>query len=82
MRPSPLLGAKLSKRFYTRATMIHESTPECVFMISELTQVIASHLVIISKRSAVNLARASRYLEGPVLSTLWEKQDSLCCVPF
>ena len=58
--------------------MIHESTPERVFKVSELTRVIAGHLVLIGKGDAVNLARATRYLEEPVLSTLWEKQDSLC----
>jgi len=49
--------------------MIHESTPERIFKISEL-RVIASQLILINKRDVVNLACASRYLEEPVLSTL------------
>jgi len=56
-----------------------ESTPELVFKISELTRVIATHLVLTDNGGgAVNLACASRYLEEPVLSTLWEMQLSLC----
>jgi len=58
--------------------MIHDSTPYRVFKISELTRLIASQLVLISKESAVNLASACRPLEEPVLSTLWETQSSLC----
>ena len=58
--------------------MIHDSTPHPIFKISELTRLIASQLVLISPGSTVNLACASRYLEEPALSTLWETQQSLC----
>jgi len=58
--------------------MMHDSTPLRVFNISELTRVITSQLVLVSRRSAVNLACACRRLEEPVLSTLWETQPSLC----
>jgi len=57
--------------------MIHDNTPHRVFKISELTKLIASHLVVISRKGALNLACACRYLEEPTLSTLWETQDSL-----
>ena len=58
--------------------MIHDNAPHCVFKISELTKLIASQLVLISgRKSAVHLACSSRYLEEPVLSTLWETQSSL-----
>ena len=59
--------------------MVHrDTTPHRVFKISELTRLIASQLVLINQKSAVNLACACRFLEGPVLSTLWETQWSLC----
>ena len=57
--------------------MIHDSTPHRVFKISELTKLIASQLIPINQKSAVHLACSSRYLEEPVLSTLWETQPSL-----
>jgi len=57
---------------------VNSTTPRCVFKIGELTRLIASHLVLISPKSAVRLARSSRYLEEPVLSTLWETQPLLC----
>ena len=57
--------------------MVHDSTPHRIFKISELTRLIASHLVFFSRKSAVNLACACRYLEEPVLSTLWETQQTL-----
>ena len=57
--------------------MIHDSTSHLVFKIGELTRHIANQLVLISPPSAVNLACTCRYLEEPVLSTLWEKQKSL-----
>ena len=57
--------------------MIHDSTPHRVFKIGELTRLIAIQLVRISQPSAVSLACACRYLEEPVLSTLWEKQRSM-----
>ena len=62
----------------TRITMIHDSAPHRIFKISELARLITSQLILISRRSAVNLACACRYLEEPVLSTLWETQSSLC----
>ena len=57
--------------------MIHDGAPHCVFKISELARIIAHQLILISQRSAVNLACAFRCLEEPVLSTLWETQQSL-----
>ena len=57
--------------------MIH-GTPHRIFKISELTRLIASWLVLINGKGAVNLACACRCLEEPVLSTLWETQWSLC----
>ena len=60
--------------FYIRATMIHDNAPNRVFKISELTKLIASQLVPLSRASTTNLACVCRYLEEPVLSTLWETQ--------
>ena len=57
--------------------MTHDSTPHRIFKISELTRLIASQLVLISRRSTVNLACTCRALEEPNLSTLWEIQQSL-----
>jgi len=57
--------------------MIHDSTPHRVLKINELTRHIASQLVLVSRKSAVNLACTCRSLEEPVLSTLWETQRSL-----
>ena len=57
--------------------MICDNTPSRVFNISELTRLIASHLIPISQKSTVNLACACRSLEEPVLSTLWEEQSAL-----
>jgi len=62
----------------TLATMIHDNTPNC---ICELTRLIASQLVLISRKSTVNIACACRCLEEPVLSTLWETQSALCALP-
>jgi len=56
--------------------MIHDPASHRVFKVDELIRLIARQLVP-SKRSAVNLACASRWLEEPVLSTLWEKQQYL-----
>ena len=56
--------------------MIHHGAPHRVFNISELVRIIAHQLIIIDQKSAVNLACASRCLEEPVLSTLWETQQS------
>jgi hypothetical protein len=58
--------------------MTYDSTPSRVFKVSELTRLIASQLVLINQKSAVNLACACRFLEEPVLSILWEVQWSLC----
>ena len=58
--------------------MIGDSTAHRVFKIGELTRAVASQLVLTGKKNAVNLACASRYLEEPVLSTLWGVQSSLC----
>jgi len=57
--------------------MTHDNTPNRVLKISELTRLIASKLVLVSRQSAVNLACVCRSLEEPVLSTLWETQSSL-----
>ena len=57
--------------------MAHDSAPSRVFNISELSRLIASQLVLISPKSAVNLARTCGSLEEPVLSTLWGAQWSL-----
>jgi len=57
--------------------MIHDSTSHRFFKVDELTRLIARQLVSINKGSAVNLACASRCLAEPVLSTLWERQQSL-----
>lgn len=57
--------------------MIDDGTPHRIFRISELTREIASHLLLISQGSAVNLGCVCRYLEEPALSTLWETQSSL-----
>ena len=57
--------------------MIDDNTPYRIFKISELTRLIASQLVLLSRKSATNLARVCRSLEEPVLSTLWEIQLSL-----
>ena len=56
--------------------MIGGSTANRVFKISELARVIAGQLALVSRKSAVGLACTCRDLEGPVLSTLWEKQCS------
>ena len=57
--------------------MVHDSPPHHVFKISELTRLITSHLTLIDQKSVVDLACACRYLEEPVLSTLWETQSSM-----
>jgi len=60
----------------SRATMVDDNAPNRVFMIDELARLIAGQLVLISQNSAVSLACTCRYLEEPVLSTLWETQVS------
>ena len=57
--------------------MMGDSAPHCVFKISELSRDIASQLIYVSQKSTLNLACTSRYLEEPVLSTLWETQRRL-----
>ena len=57
--------------------MSYDNAPSRVFNISELTRLIASQLIPISRKSAVNLACVCRSLEEPVLSTLWEEQSAL-----
>ena len=54
--------------------MTPDNTPHRIFRISELTRLIASQLVLTSPEGAVSLACACRYLNEPVLSTLWETQ--------
>ena len=54
--------------------MICDSTPHRVLKINELTRLIANQLVLISRKSTVNLACVCRSLEEPVLSTLWETE--------
>ena len=71
-------GAKSPFWFSKRITMTHDSTSHHIFRISELTRLIASQLILINPRDAVNLACACRYLEEPALCTLWEIQWSLC----
>ena len=56
--------------------MIHDSTPCRTLKVTELTRFIASQLVLISPKTAVNLACACRFLEEPTLSTLWKIQRS------
>ena len=57
--------------------IFNESTPNRVFKIGELARLIASQLILLNPKSAVDLARTCRYLEEPTLSTLWETQDRL-----
>jgi len=54
--------------------MLDDSASHRVFKIGELAGAIASQLIPISQKSAVNLACTCRYLEEPVLSALWEEQ--------
>ena len=72
------MRALSSWRGSPRATMIYQSAPHRVLKISELTRLIASQLVLESQKSTVNLACVCRYLEEPVLGTLWETQHSFC----
>ena len=52
--------------------------PHSVIEISELTQVIADHCLLLGyKQSLVSLACTCRALEQQVLSTLWSEQPSL-----
>ena len=65
---------------HAQITTIHDSAPNCLFSISELTRLIAGQLTLISQESTVSLACACRRLEEPALSTLWETQSSLFTV--
>jgi len=58
--------------------MINDSASRRVFEILELTRLVAGQLILKRRGSAVNLACACRHLEEPVLSTLWETQESPC----
>jgi len=58
--------------------MTHDGAPHRVLNINELARLVANQLIPINRKSAVNLACVCRYLEEPVLSTLWETQTSLC----
>ena len=71
-------GAPISHFGSTRITMIHNSASHRIFKISELARLIAGQIVSIDRRTIVNLVCVCRYLEEPVLSTLWETQSSLC----
>ena len=71
-------GAPTSHFGSPRITMTHDNAPHRIFKISELARLIASQLVSTDRRTIVNLACACKYLEEPVLSTLWETQSSLC----
>ena len=52
--------------------------PHPIIEISELTQVIIDHCLLLGdKRSLVSLACTCRALEEQALSTLWSKQSSL-----
>ena len=52
--------------------------PHSVIEISELTQVIADHCLLLGyKQSLVSLACTCRALEEQALSTLWSEQSSL-----
>ena len=68
-------GAPIYHFGSTRITMIHNSASHRIFKISELARLIAGQIVSIDRRTIVNCV--CRYLEEPVLSTLWEKQSSL-----
>jgi len=57
--------------------MIQGGAPNRVFEIAELARLIASQLVLTSRKSTANFARACRYLEEPALSALWATQPSL-----
>ena len=71
-------SARFPVCFHSRTTMTHDGALHRVFKIGELARLITSQLVAIrGKKSAVNLACACRYIEEPVLSALWETQQSL-----
>jgi len=51
--------------------------PHPIIEISELTQLVADHLLPDDPRSLVSLACTCRALEEQALSTLWSEQSSL-----
>ena len=72
--------APIFRRESTLATMIQD-TPNHIFNIGELTKLIASQLVLISRKSTVNLACAVTV--GALKnrsSALWETQSTLCAL--
>ena len=50
--------------------MIHDSTPHHTFKITKRTRLIASQLVLISRKAAANLACVCWSLEEPIFSIL------------
>jgi hypothetical protein len=51
--------------------------PHQIIEISELTQLVADHLLLVGSESLVSLACTCRALEEQALSTLWSEQWSL-----
>jgi len=76
-RPVPFRWRLVHVRLCAQTTMIYDGTPHRIFRISELTRLIASQLTLISPKSTASLACACRHLEEPVLSSLWQTQQSL-----
>ena len=67
-----VLNLASSFQSYSSCTMPHP-----IIEISELTQLVADHLLLVSPKSLVSLACACRALEEQTLSTLWSQQPSL-----
>jgi len=53
------------------------SMPHPIVEISELTQLVADHLLLDGQQGLISLACTCRALEEQALSTLWSKQSSL-----
>ena len=51
--------------------------PHPIIEISELTQLVADRLLLVSPKSLVSLACTCRALEEQALSTLWSEQSLL-----
>ena len=51
--------------------------PHPIIEISELTQLLVDHLLLVSRKSIVSLACTCQALEEQALSTLWSEQPSL-----
>jgi len=71
-------------KFLSRAPTCHRSCiktsttmPHPIIEISELTQLVANHLLLVSPKSLVPFACTYRALEEQALSTLWSEQSSL-----